>query len=97
MRPEPAAIGNMFGREDVVNADQCLNCRTQLSREQINTWPMLTQQEYQRCGLCRKCQAVAFDEDLTKCTCATPCCEADVGVGVINCGSQHCPVHGIDA
>lgn len=29
------------------------------------------------------------------CTCATPCCEADVGVGVITCGSAHCPTHGV--
>lgn len=28
------------------------------------------------------------------CTCSTPCCEADVGIGVIDCGSQHCPTHG---
>jgi|ERR1051326_1043887 hypothetical protein len=29
------------------------------------------------------------------CTCNNPCCYADVGVGVIDCGSQHCPQHGI--
>ena len=28
------------------------------------------------------------------CTCDTPCCEVDVGVGIINCGSQHCAIHG---
>lgn len=28
------------------------------------------------------------------CTCGTPCCEADVGIGVMTCGSQHCPTHG---
>ena len=28
------------------------------------------------------------------CTCDTPCCSADVGVGVVTCGSQHCPTHG---
>lgn len=32
---------------------------------------------------------------MAKCTCATPCCEADIGIGVINCGSQHCLVHGL--
>lgn len=97
MRPEPAAIGNLFGREDAINADRCLNCRDRLSRERISMWPMETQREYQRSGLCRRCQVVAFEEDLTTCTCGTPCCEADIGVGVINCGTQHCPIHGNDS
>lgn len=30
------------------------------------------------------------------CTCDTPCCEADVGIGIITCGSQHCPTHGFN-
>lgn len=65
MRPEPAAVGNLFGREDAVNADRCLNCATQYDRDRISMWPMATQEEYCLSGLCRKCQAVAFDEDLT--------------------------------
>lgn len=97
MRPEPRAIGNILGREDAINADRCLNCRTQYSGEQIGMWPNATQDEYCRSGLCRKCQAVAFGEDLTVCTCATPCCEVDVGVGVITCAGQHCPVHGFES
>ena len=28
------------------------------------------------------------------CTCNTPCCEVDVGVGIITCQSAHCPTHG---
>lgn len=28
------------------------------------------------------------------CTCDTPCCEADVEVGIITCGGYHCPTHG---
>lgn len=28
------------------------------------------------------------------CTCDTPCCEADVGIGTVTCGGQHCPTHG---
>lgn len=28
------------------------------------------------------------------CTCNTPCCEADVGIGIMTCGSQHCLTHG---
>jgi hypothetical protein len=32
---------------------------------------------------------------LLTCTCSTPCCEVDVGVGPwMTCGSQHCKVHG---
>jgi hypothetical protein len=94
MRPEPAAIGNMLGREDAIEANRCLACNTQLTVDQISMWPMATQREYQISGVCRKCQAVVFDEDLTVCTCDSPCCSADVGIGVIDCGSQHCPVHG---
>lgn len=31
------------------------------------------------------------------CTCDTPCCEVDVGVGhPMTCGSYHCPTHGKD-
>lgn len=47
------------------------------------------------CGhkLCRSCLDLpAQDEPI--CTCDTPCCEADVGVGIITCESQHCPTHG---
>jgi len=41
---------------------------------------------------CDKCMQVPGEEDI--CTCDTPCCEADVEVGIITCGSQHCPTHG---
>jgi hypothetical protein len=37
-----------------------------------------------------------FPSDGDECMCATPCHEADVGVGVISCMPQHCPVHGGD-
>ena len=30
------------------------------------------------------------------CTCDSPCCEADVGVGIVTCGSAHCPTHGVE-
>lgn len=95
MRPEPRAAGNLFGRVDAIEADRCVSCGTQFTREQIGWWPDLTQQEYQRSGCCRRCQAVAFGEDLTVCTCASPCCEVDVGVGIMTCGGLHCPVHGL--
>ena len=42
--------------------------------------------------VCDKCHAVPGQEEI--CTCDSPCCEADVGVGIITCGSQHCPTHG---
>lgn len=47
------------------------------------------------CGheLCEKCvDAPAQSEPI--CTCSTPCCEVDVGVGIITCESAHCPTHG---
>lgn len=27
------------------------------------------------------------------CTCSDPCCEADIGIGYVNCGAQHCVIH----
>jgi hypothetical protein len=56
-------------------------------------WPTVTQKEYQITGMCRSCQADFFEEDRDRCTCNSPCCEADVGVGIITCGGQHCWVH----
>ena len=91
MRPEPRAMGNLFGREDAIREGRCLSCYT---REQISMWPMDAQGEYTACGLCWRCQIDVFEQDKSKCTCDDPCCEADVGVGVITCGSQHCLVHG---
>ena len=45
--------------------------------------------------LCEGCfSAPASTQEI--CTCATPCCEADVGIGIITCGSQHCPTHGFN-
>ena len=32
--------------------------------------------------------------DVTEeCSCDSPCCEVDVGVGFVTCGAQHCPMH----
>lgn len=46
------------------------------------------------CGheICEQCIKVPAQEEI--CTCDTPCCEVDIGVGVMTCGSQHCPTHG---
>jgi hypothetical protein len=43
--------------------------------------------------LCQEC-FVQLPQNESICTCDTPCCEADVGIGIIDCGSQHCPTHG---
>ena len=45
--------------------------------------------------ICEYCFDETTKEDPEpECTCDTPCCEVDVGVGVVTCGSQHCRVHG---
>lgn len=36
-------------------------------------------------------QGVPINELL--CSCSEPCCEVDIGIGYVNCGAQHCPVH----
>lgn len=43
---------------------------------------------------CKACWDLAPSEQEI-CTCSTPCCEADIGVGIITCESKHCPTHGI--
>jgi hypothetical protein len=41
-----------------------------------------------------KCEDLGDDfEGFCLCTCNSPCCEADVEVGIITCGSSHCRVH----
>lgn len=40
-----------------------------------------------------KAAALEWLRDNPVCTCETPCCEADIGVGYVTCGEQHCPVH----
>lgn len=45
-------------------------------------------------GMCEFCydEAVESSEE-NECTCDMPCCEVDIGIGIITCGSQHCRVH----
>lgn len=43
--------------------------------------------------LCQQCVDLPPQKE-SICSCNNPCCEVDVGVGVITCGSQHCPTHG---
>ena len=94
MQPVKRVVGNLFGREDAIRKEECLVCKAKCPIEVRCNWPNTTQDEYAVCGLCWKCQRAAFDEP-SECTCATPCCEADIGIGIINCGSQHCPIHGV--
>lgn len=45
-----------------------------------------------------KCEDLGDDfEGFCLCTCNNPCCEVDVGVGILTCGSTHCRVHGSEA
>lgn len=54
-------------------------------------------------GECEDCQheicADCWDVDPMQniCTCSTPCCEVNVEVGIITCGSAHCPTHGVES
>lgn len=89
-----------FGRSSAIAALQCvptpIGCGREIPPSEIECWSMVEHQEYRISGLCKKCQDEVFrDPDAEdECTCATPCCEADVGIGIIDCGSQHCRVHG---
>ena len=85
LRPERRAVGNLFGREDAIRQGRCLACGMWVQKETAVT------------GLCWSCLLDAFEVDRAECSCSNPCCEADVGVGVITCGSQHCLVHGAQA
>lgn len=49
------------------------------------------------CGhvICEAC----YDEPKQQepiCTCDTPCCEVDIGVGIVTCQNKHCPTHGVE-
>jgi len=97
-RPEPRVAGNMFGREDAIKNLKCIGepigtCDRQLTREQVSKWPNEVQKEYVQSGWCNICQdkVFGFNQD---CTCDNPCCEVDIGVGIMTCTSQHCRVHG---
>jgi hypothetical protein len=59
-----------------------------------NAWPEGTDAEREQLisGMHGSCFDDLFKED-DECTCDNPCCEVDIGVGIMTCGSQHCPVH----
>lgn len=96
-------IKDSFGINDTqMRCNPIMGCGRELTRDIISSWSMITQKEYQISKLCNKCQDKVFGacgpkcghSEAEHCTCSAPCCEADVGVGIITCGSQHCPVHG---
>lgn len=81
-----------YARMGLPLCDPCCQCRANGSDGHIAA----DDDQCDDCGheRCADCVALpAQDEPI--CTCATPCCEVDVGVGVpITCGAQHCPTHG---
>lgn len=92
---------NILGMRDAVKALKCSVCPRQIKEIDYLSWDPLTKTEYAQSGMCATCQDSIFDDKSSEfdpnepvCQCHAPCCVADVGVGVINCGSQHCPVHG---
>lgn len=101
----PAAVvgmkQNILGMRDAVLQMRCSVCPREITQLDYMHWDPLTKTEYAQSGMCATCQDSIFDDKSSEfdpnepvCQCHAPCCEADVGVGVINCGSQHCPVHG---
>lgn len=105
--PEPRVAANYGGREDAIMSHRCIDspigCGRLLADIEIWSWDALTQREYLQSGWCSTCQDKIFkdpEEDPDRCTCDDPpCCEADVGVGIITCGDQHrdpCPQHEVD-
>jgi hypothetical protein len=90
---------NVLGMRDALKALKCTVCSRQITELEYLHWDPLTKTEYAQSGMCNTCQDSIFDDksysiDPNTCTCNSPCCEADVGVGIITCGSQHCPKHG---
>ena len=76
---------------------KCALCKRDIGQLEYLHYDALTKKEYSQSGMCNTCQDDFFDEKSfvrTGCTCDQPCCEADVGVGIITCGTQHCPEHG---
>src|SRR2546423_730958 len=92
-------------REDAIRNLRCVSapigCGRQITEEELSKWSRMDLSEYALSGWCITCQDEVFgqclelnckheDERDCACTCRTPCCEVDVGVGIITCGSQHC-------
>lgn len=74
-----------------------IGCDRAIEPEEFDQWDTDSVKEYAISGLCKVCQDKFFVDSEDPCTCDSPCCTADVGVGTIDCGGQHCPVHGENA
>lgn len=81
------------GIPQAIESETCSMCGRSVPLEVRAQWDMDSQREYELSGTCKSCQRIIYDEPI-ECTCDRPCCEVDVGIGIIDCGWQHCPVHG---
>lgn len=81
-----------FARMGLPLCSPCCACREKMLDGHIPA----DETECDDCGheLCQACSDLPAQE-AEICTCDTPCCEVDVGVGTITCGGQHCPTHGM--
>lgn len=98
--PRQNVAGNYGGREDAIFSMKCLDepmgCGRQITQEEFISWDDLSRKEYTMSGFCKTCQDKIFNPP-DGCTCNNlPCCEADVGVGIIYCNhpEEQCPIHG---
>lgn len=93
----PVLQGALADRPEAWASGRCLTepigCGRSL--EEVPWRDTASATEYRISGLCQQCQDKVFPRS-AHCTCSEPCCEADVGVGIITCGGQHCPLHGLD-
>lgn len=100
MEPRRLAAGNIFGREGTIASYNCMahpiGCGRSLTQLEISSWDLTSQREYSQSGWCIACQDRVF-RDPERCTCDDgPCCEVDIGVGILTCEDKHqrpCPVH----
>ena len=90
LRTAMQAIGE---REIARKENRCISAPIGCGKPIEKFMNQLSRIEYGISSLCYGCQNRIFGIP-TECTCDSPCCQADVGVGVITCGSQHCPIHG---
>lgn len=81
-----------FARMGLPLCSPCCNCRADGNDGHIPA----DNPTCDDCGhdACERCAEEPAQKDEI-CTCSTPCCEADVGVGIITCNSAHCPTHGV--
>jgi len=84
-----------LSQKEYTQSGWCLQCQDKIFKEPEDdviecTHPGMTCEDWWGA------ETVTPDTDCI-CTCNNPRCEADIGVGIINCGSQHCRVHGEEA